>query len=168
MRALLPAVTALLITVTLTGCVNTDAPVAPSPTSASTPSASTTVPATPPSDVVEAPPEIPDAGFESVASAVDAAEHVMTLFARPDLEAHEWIDGLYPFLTQQGGFAYEGTDPSLIPCHQVTGPGVVIGEASEYALIVQVPTDAGLYNVSLTRPTADAAWQTDRIRPAQA
>ncbi|MBT2519069.1 hypothetical protein J7E29_16630 [Streptomyces sp. ISL-90] len=118
-------------------------------------------------DDVETPPALPDAGGDTEASAIAAAEHVMTLFARPALDAQAWIDGLYPFLTQQAGYAYESTDPVNVPCKQVTGSGTVTGEPTEFAVIVQVPTDAGLYNVSLTRTGPDAAWLADRIRPAQ-
>ena len=70
-------------------------------------------------------------------------------------------------LSQQGGVAYEGTDPTQIPVHQVTGAGTVLPGSTEVSLIVQLPTDAGLYNVTLTRPDASAPWLADRIRPAQ-
>lgn len=159
------AAAALVLTVTLAGCVS-PSPEA-QPTLKPTSSATSTPNPDGPSDAVETPPSLPAAGSEASGSAIAAAENVMTLFARPSLDAQAWIDGLYPFLTEAAGFAYEGTDPSNVPCSQVTGAGTVTGEPTEYAVIVQVPTDAGLYNISLTRTGPDAEWLADRIRPAE-
>ena len=121
---------------------------------------------TPPVDNATADP-VPEAGTDSQAAAIDTAEKAVAAFARPDLSYDEWINGLYPYLTQAGAAAYEDTDPARVPVRQVTGAGAILPASTEVALIVQVPTDAGPYNVSLSRPSPDAAWLADRIRPAE-
>ena len=110
---------------------------------------------------------VPEAGVNSQAVAISAAEKVVTAFGRPGLDYQTWINGLYPVLTQTGAAAYEDTDPATVPVHQVTGSGVIMPGSTEVALIVTVPTDAGPYTVSLSRPGSTAPWLADRIRPVQ-
>ena len=133
------------------------------------PTVTSTSPAnpTPPVDVGATADPVPEAGTDSQEAAIATAEKAVTAFARPDLSYDEWINGLYPYLTQTGAAAYEDTDPALVPVRQVTGAGTILPASTEVALIVQVPTDAGPYNVSLSRPSPDAPWLADRIRPAE-
>jgi len=91
----------------------------------------------------------------------------MQSFARPQLSSDKWWSQMLPLLSQQAGLAYQGTDPSQIPAHQVTGPAFVLSGSTDVSLIVQVPTDVGAYNVTLIRGSASAPWLADRIRPAQ-
>lgn len=100
-------------------------------------------------------------------AAAGAAEALMRDFARPDLDADSWLAALTPRLSPTGLEAYLGTDPSLIPTRAVTGPGVVQPGSTILTAIVRVPTDAGSYDVSLSRPDAAAAWLGDRIRPVE-
>ncbi|WP_440711802.1 hypothetical protein [Herbiconiux sp. YIM B11900] len=162
--AALPLIAALA----LTGCV-ADTPDSTSATSTST--AAPTSPAspnpTPPADEATVIP-IPEASEDSRESALDAAEKVVAAFAQPTLDAQTWMNNLYPLMTQAGAAAYEGTDPAKVPVRQVTGTGKILDGSTEVALIVEVPTDAGPYNVSLSRTGPDAPWLADRIRPAQA
>lgn len=109
---------------------------------------------------------VPEAAAGSRDTAAAAAENAVTAFARPQLRYDEWIAGLYPLLTQDGAAAHEDTDPATIPVRTVTGPGTVLAGSTELALIVEVPTDAGPYNVSLSRTGTASPWLADRIRPA--
>jgi hypothetical protein len=156
----------------ITGCTSgaTDTPTisnngSSSPTASTTPYPGTAPP--PPSDEATVRP-VPEASDASQASAILAAENLTTAFGRPDLTYTDWINGLYPHLTQAGAAAYEDTDPALIPVTHTTGPGLVLPGSTELALTIQVPTNAGPYNVSLTRPNDNANWLADRIRPAGA
>lgn len=110
---------------------------------------------------------IPEAETSSQSDAITAAETVMTTFGQPTLDASTWMNNLYPLLTQTGAAAYEGTDPAQVPVQQVTGAGTIVEGSTDVALIVQIPTDAGLYNVSLSRTGPSMPWLADRIRPAQ-
>jgi len=109
----------------------------------------------------------PEAAGQSQAAAIAAATAALEAFAQPDLGYDEWWAQLLPLITEQAGVAYAGTNPAEIPVRLVTGGGIVLEGSTEVSLIVQLPTDAGLYNVTLTRASADAPWLADRIRPAQ-
>lgn len=167
MKRAAAALVPLLATLTLAGCVNTaGGPATPAPSGSPTVTSTTPANPTPPVDNATADP-VPEAGTDSQAAAIATAEKAVAAFARPDLSYDEWINGLYPYLTQAGAAAYEDTDPARVPVRHVTGPGTILPASTEVALIVQVPTDAGPYNVSLSRPSPDAAWLADRIRPAE-
>ena len=161
----------LVVILTLTGCVGgagagkPDATTAPSGGTTSTAKATSATPAVPSDDATAVP--VPEAGANSQTAAISAAEKVVTAFGRPDLDYQTWINGLYPLLTQTGAAAYEDTDPANVPVHQVTGAGTILPGSTDVALIVTVPTDAGPYTVSLSRPASTAPWLADRIRPAQ-
>jgi hypothetical protein len=154
----------LAVLLTLAGCASEGGD-AGNASSTSAPSASAHDEAHDHSKATVAP--VPEAGSDSQADAITAAEDVVTAFGRPDLPYEEWIGGLYPLLTPVGAAAYEDTDPANVPVHQVTGAGTILPESTDVALIVQVPTDAGPYNVSLSRADASAPWLADRIRPAE-
>lgn len=109
---------------------------------------------------------VPEAGAASQADALTAAQIVVTAFARPTLDEAQWWTELLPLLSQKGAVAYEGTLPSNIPVTAVTGAAVVLPASTEVATLVEVPTDAGLYIVTLVRGSADEPWLAERIRPA--
>lgn len=165
------AIVPLAVVLALAGCVGgsgTGKPDATTASSRDTASSAPTTSANPsaPKDDATAVP-VPEAGANSQAAAISVAEKVVTAFARPGLDYQTWINGLYPLLTQTGAAAYEDTDPGNVPVHQVTGAGTILPGSTNVALIVKVPTDAGSYTVSLSRPGSTAPWLADRIRPAQ-
>jgi hypothetical protein len=157
---------AALTVTTLAACSPQEDP-APTPTATSN---TTVTPATetPSPDGLEDGidiPVAPPADETSTAAAVAVAEKLMAAFARPNIDATTWIDGLYPYLTQGAGVAYAGTDPAKVPVSQVTGAGSVVEGSTEYALLVKVPTDIGDYVVSLTRKSPADPWLADRVTP---
>ena len=165
------AIVPLAVVLTLAGCVggsSTGLPDATTTPSGGTATSAPTTSANPsaPKDEATAVP-VPEADANSQAAAISAAEKVVTAFGRPGLDYQTWINGLYPLLTQTGAAAYEDTDPANVPVHQVTGSGTILPGSTNVALIVKVPTDAGPYTVSLSRPGSTAPWLADRIRPAQ-
>ena len=165
------AVVHLAVVLALTGCAAQTAPVAPTsipaaPSTPAPPSPSNTSEAGSPTDEATVAP-IPEASTDGQAAAITAAEKTVATFAQPTLDASTWMTKMYPLLTQRGASAYEGTDPAQIPVRRVTGPGRVVDGSTDVALIVQVPTDAGIYNVSLSRTDTSAVWLAERIRPAQ-
>ena len=165
------AIVPLAVVLALAGCVGgagtglPDATTAPTRDAASAAPTTSANPSAPKDDATAVP--VPEADANSQAAAISVAEKVVTAFGRPGLDYQTWINGLYPLLTQTGAAAYEDTDPANVPVHQVTGSGVVLPGSTEVALIVKVPTDAGPYTVSLSRPGSTAPWLADRIRPAQ-
>lgn len=164
------AVTAILaVTVSIAGlsACSAQADVTPAATSSAGPTApapTESAPADGLSDGIDIPQADP-ADEKSIAAAVTVAEKLMTAFARPDVDETTWINGLYPYLTQAAGTAYAGTIPAKVPVNEVTGPGSVVDGATEYALLVTVPTNSGPYVVSLTRQAPTDAWLADRLTP---
>lgn len=159
------AAAAALLALTLGGCVDagpSPAPTSPAPTDHGLPSTDPTQPIDD-GEVIPA----PEAGETSQQDAIAAAAKVMETFARPHLAADEWWTAMLPLLSQQGAHAYEGTNPAEIPATTVTGAGTLLEGSTEVSLIVQVPTDAGPYNITLTRRDANSPWLAERIRPAQ-
>lgn len=163
-QRLMAAAVAAGLVIALTGCV--DAGPGPAPTTASPDYGLPSTSPTQPVDDGEVTPA-PEAGEASQRDAIAAAEKVMATFARPQLSADEWWRAMLPLLSQQGAHAYEGTDPAEIPATAVTGAGSLLEGSTEVSLIVQVPTDAGPYNITLTRSDTSSPWLADRIRPAQ-
>ncbi len=165
MRRAIAAVAIAAITVAmLAGCIQNPDP-SPAPTRTLPTGLPSTAP-TAPVDAGEVTPA-PEADEDSQSAALNAATKALQTFAQPQLSADKWWAQMLPLLSQQGAVAYEGTDPAQIPVHQVTGTGNVLEGSTEVSLIVQLPTDAGPYNITLTRPGADAPWLAERIRPAQ-
>lgn len=155
-----------LAALVLTGCAPQLSPV--STPVATFPDGTTKTPRSTPTDGLDDGPSAPTPpapDSTSQAAAVKLAEKFMTAFARPQLDATSWMNALYPMLTQQGAAAYEGTDSSNVPVHRVTGSGTVVDGATDYALVVTVPTDIGTYAVSLTRKAPTDPWLVDRITP---
>lgn len=171
MRAATALLAATVTVAGLTACTAQPAP-SPAPSSAASSSATPVDPTAAPqptspddlSDGVDIPTaEAPDE--TSTAAAITVAEKLMTAYARPGTDQKTWIDGLYPYLTQQGGVAYATVDPAKIPVSEVTGSGTLVEGATEYALLVKVPTNIGDYVVSLTRKAPTDTWLADRITP---
>lgn len=50
---------------------------------------------------------------------------------------------------------------------EVTGEGFIVNDASAYVATVEVPTDAGRYQLVLNRKNADAPWLVSRITPVE-
>lgn len=169
-NAVLPAT--LAISLALTGCAPSptapvgatdNASVAPRPTSSATDSADADQ-----HDEEDDHPSVPvpEAGEASQADAITAAQAVVTAFARPNLDEAQWWTELVPLLSQKGAVAYEGTLPSNIPVTAVTGTAAVLPASTDVATLVEVPTDAGPYIVTLVRGGTDEPWLAERIRPA--
>lgn len=78
----------------------------------------------------------------------------------------QWWAELLPLLSQKGAVAYEGTLPSNIPVSAVTGTPAVLEASTDVATLVEVPTDAGAYIVTLVRGSTEEPWLAERIRPA--
>jgi hypothetical protein len=150
---------------TLAGCV---AP-ASAPTGSATPTASpagtgspstgSSVPATPPQDAK--PEDDPDAATDATTAAVAA----VTAYCRPDLAKGAWIAALSPLLTDAGAVAYNTVDPAAVPCKSVTGGASVRDGDNAYVFRINVPTDAGTYEVYVTRPATTDPWRVERMAP---
>lgn len=157
---------AIAAAILLAGCSGNaadDQQLDPALSASSTPSAEPTSTPTVYDDATAQP--APDASEGSQDSAVTAAEKVVSVYAQPTLTADEWAQQMTPLLSQSGAVAYEGQDPTTIPATRVTGDGTIVDGATDVALNVLVPTDAGEYNVALSRTGDGAPWLANEIRP---
>lgn len=110
---------------------------------------------------------LPTTSPEEEAAAAQTAVRVVQTFGQPDLAPEAWMEAMYPVLSTKGATAYLHTNPANIPVTAVVGePTVLTGLTVTYA-IVDVPTDAGPYTVTLTRDDEDRPWLAERIRPRQ-
>jgi len=107
----------------------------------------------------------PEWDEDSRAAAVAKAEALMDAFARPELNEDDWWSGLAPLLSAEARLTYSAVEPVNIPVRRVTGTGKLLDETSVYIARVEVPTDAGTYTVVLSRDSATAPWQGERITP---
>lgn len=139
----------------------------PSPT-ASTPGSSSPAPSTTggsDADVLEEGGSVQAPAWDvpSREAAVDAAMAAMTAFARPDVEQAVWWRGLAPRLSAPARRAYGTVNAVNVPATRVTGMGTLVDTESPYLAGVDVPTDAGVYRVLLSRGSAGGPWLVERL-----
>lgn len=150
----------------LAGCaLEADEPAAPSPSSSTSTGPAPSGPLPTPSIHEEHEPPVSTAAA-SLTSAADTAAELLALFCRPGTERQEWIDALFPFLTENAGTAYGTVDPRTIPCSAVTGAATLEAGANDFYAVAILPTDAGNYRIELERRDVDAPWLALRIQPS--
>lgn len=159
--------------VVLTACTGpaADAP-RPSTTSTAAPTVDTHGWSTPvPSSGSAGHDDEPDDPADSPVSDADAslgvqvAELFMTAFTRTDLDKAAWFGGIRGFLTDYSVTAYQYTEPASVSAHSVIGAGTVVPGGTSTIMAVDVPTDAGVYQVQLIRAVASEPWLVDRAVP---
>ncbi|RDH95053.1 hypothetical protein DEU32_11418 [Curtobacterium sp. AG1037] len=95
----------------------------------------------------------------------------MTAFVQRDQPYDAWWKNLSPYLTPDGVYAFEYTDPQNVPASKVTGPGQVSAAPSATSITVLVPTDIGQYQVVLDRRAEDGTepgpWLVDNLTPPE-
>lgn len=99
-------------------------------------------------------------------AAVDSAVAAMKAFARPGVEQARWWRDLAPRLSDPARRAYATVDAINVPATAVTGPGQLIDTQSPYLAGVDVPTNAGVYRVLLSRSSVDDPWLVERLTPS--
>lgn len=115
-------------------------------------------------EVVGAHPE-PAWDEASRAAAVAAAGEVMGRFARPSLDHETWWAELEPLLSVEARDDYSFVDPRNVPASSVTSPALLVDDTSAYLAVVEVPTDVGVYTLTLSRLHDDAPWAAELIMP---
>ncbi|WP_104251419.1 hypothetical protein [Pseudoclavibacter sp. RFBA6] len=98
-------------------------------------------------------------------SAEATADQAMRAYARPTLDAQTWWTELSALMTQQARQDYQYVQPSAIPANAITGPAALTDDTSAYVVHVDVPTNAGIYTVILTRQDGASSWLVARITP---
>lgn len=114
------------------------------------------------------PRAVPEWDSASRAAATAAAEEVMRVFARPDLDQGSWWGQLEPLLSSEAQINYAYVDPANIPVSHITAEPSLTEDASAHIAHVRVPTDIGEYTILLSRQDATAPWLAERITPPEA
>ncbi|NYT96454.1 hypothetical protein [Salinispora sp. H7-4] len=97
------------------------------------------------------PPEPPPA-----AQAAPVAARFASAWARPDLSATAWWQGLAPLCDEGFAGLLRTVDPAQVPATRVTGPPVATHAPADGAAEFEVPTDAG--TVTVTLAGVDGRW----------
>lgn len=97
----------------------------------------------------------------TVAAGRSADEAVAAFLAEADDAV--WWTTVSPLLSPTAQQAYVGTDPAEVPGSTVFGSPVVLDAGSAYLARVHVPTDAGDYEVLLSRTEGGAPWLVERF-----
>lgn len=96
-------------------------------------------------------------------SAKKEARTVMELFARPKLAKEKWFAELKPHLDANMADSMSFTDPTTITPTKVTGAPVVRPMHATDAREVAVPTDAGVWTVTMTYDPDTKKWATAAV-----
>lgn len=135
---------------------------APSPIATATTTASTT-PEAVVTDAHDA-EQTPDP--EAAGDALGVAVAAVTAYCSPSLTRDAWLAGLKGYLTPTAVVAYGTVDPAVVPCSSYVGNAVAL-DGDTFTMPVSVPTDAGIYEVLVTRTTPTGPWLVDRMTPPQ-
>ena len=84
-----------------------------------------------------------------------------------DLDYDTWWADVEPLLTPEAAEDYAYVDPANIPVRELTGDGFIVYDASAYVPTVEIPADAGRYQLVLNRKHADIPWPVSRITPVE-
>lgn len=112
------------------------------------------------------------ADFQSQQAAVQAAEAAMTAFVTHDRDYEAWWAELSPLLTVEAQEAWAYTDPRMITVTQLTGPATIVDAPSSTLVIVDVPTDVGIWRLELVRAvevgaTSKGEWKAFTLMPPE-
>jgi hypothetical protein len=110
---------------------------------------------------------VPSWDTVSRAAALRAATRVMRAFARPRAPESRWWTDLEPLLSPQAQMDYAGTDPANVPVSRLSGHARVVQVPSTRVVRVQVPTDAGIYTVVLSRRDGVSPWLAEDLIPPE-
>jgi hypothetical protein len=139
------AAAAALLAMGSAGCTGRDQGTKPGPPAASSS----------PAPVASAEPDLHNDDIEDVPSAPPApqaltvADAYVRAWARPDLDAAEWLAAITAYATPQYGELLDTVDPTRVPARRVTGPPVAVSSTTS-VVVVEVPTDAGAVRVTCT------------------
>ncbi len=91
----------------------------------------------------------------------------MVRYSRPGVSAERWWKDLAPFFSDGAAADYIGTDPTEVRSRKVTGAVRLVPATTIRLVIAHVPTDAGLYAVTMSRSTEAPRWVVERITPPE-
>ena len=103
----------------------------------------------------------------SRAAAVQLSERAVAAWVNTGRGESAWRTGLASWLSRDAVEFYAAVDPRNIVSAKVTGPGRVTDDTSPYLATVEVPTSAGVYQITLNRVGPLDPWEVQRLRLAR-
>ena len=113
-------------------------------------------------NILVTPGPVPTWDEAAMVAAGRIAEDAVAAFVS-DADDAVWWTTVSPLLSPTAQQAYVGTDPAEVPGSTVLGSPVLLDAGSAYLARVLVPTDAGDYEVLLSRTEAGAPWLVERF-----
>lgn len=113
-------------------------------------------------DTLVTPRPAPTWDEAAVVAAGSSAQDAVAAFMSGADDA-DWWTTVSPLLSPTAQQAYVGTDPAEVPGSTVLEVPTVLDAGSAYLARVLVPTDAGEYEVLLSRTESDAPWLVERF-----
>jgi hypothetical protein len=103
------------------------------------------------------------ASLKSQQEAAALAEQLMPQFLNHALPYDQWWAAVSPSMTVEARYMWQDTDPKAIRGSAVTGSAVVTSAPSSTQVVVEVPSDAGMWRLELIRQAEEGAapgrWQ---------
>jgi hypothetical protein len=102
-------------------------------------------------------------------AATEAARGALKAFARPaaSVDAAAWWAALQPTLSSAAVPVYSSVDPRLVPYTQVVQVDPAQQAGSDLLASVTATTDAGAYDVLLSRANGASPWLVEQLRPKE-
>ena len=82
-------------------------------------------------------------------------------FVRTDLSEEDWYAGIRGFLSEEAQDNYLTVDQRNFPSTEITGDAQLVDDSSVFIAIVEVPTSAGVFAVTLSRSEAGQDWDVE-------
>lgn len=121
-----------------------------------------------PEDPAEETAQPPRWDESSRLAAVGLAEHATAAWINTAVSESSWRTGLKTWFPPSTLEYYADVDPRNIKAGRVRAAGArVTDESSPYLAVVRVPTNAGAYEVTLSRATALEPWQVEQVEAVQ-
>jgi len=102
-------------------------------------------------------------------AATEAARGALEAFAQPPaaVDAAAWWTALQRTLSSAAVPIYSNVDPRLVPYTQVVQVDPAQQAGSDLLASVTATTDAGTYNVLLSRADGASPWLVEQLRPRE-
>lgn len=99
-------------------------------------------------------------------AALEAATAAMVAYVKPGTDHATWFEGIRPRITDQFAIELGKFDPAYLTVSKMTGKATATIEVNNpFQVVVSVPTDDGVYKVTMLRSTQTAFWLANSIIP---
>lgn len=99
-------------------------------------------------------------------AALKAAVAAMGAYIKPATDHGTWFEGIHPRITDQFAIELGKFDPAYLTVSKMTGTATATTDPNNpFQVVVGVPTDDGVYQVTMLRSTQTAFWLANSIVP---